>query len=71
MPPRYDVDDAPISTLRYLSILTAAREFGVSRAAMERVALAFDPLTITPRQLADALADTLELRQVGERSSKR
>jgi hypothetical protein len=71
MAARYDADDAPISTLRYLAILSAAREFGVSRADIERVALSTDPLSITPRELADALADTLELRPAGERSSKR
>jgi hypothetical protein len=71
MAARYDADEAPISTLRYLAILAAAREFGVRRADMQRIALSLDPLTVTPRQLADALADTLELRPVGERSSKR
>jgi hypothetical protein len=71
MADRYDADEAPVSTLRYLAILTAARDFGVARADMERVALSVDPLAVTPRQLADALADTLELRPAGERSSKR
>jgi hypothetical protein len=71
MSARYDADDAPISTLRYLAILSAARDFGVRKADMERVALSLDPLAITPRALADALADTLELRPESERSSKR
>jgi hypothetical protein len=71
MAAHYDADEAPISTLRYLAILTAARDFGVSRADMERIALTLDALAITPRQLADALADALELRPAGERSSKR
>jgi hypothetical protein len=55
----YDADRAPISTLRYLAILSAARDFGVARVDLERVALRFDPLAVSARELADALADTL------------
>lgn len=45
--------------LRYLAILSAARDFGVSGADIERVVRRFDPLQTSPRELADALADTL------------
>ncbi len=45
--------------LRYLAILSAARDFGLSRADIERVARRFDPLQLRPRELADALADEL------------
>lgn len=45
--------------LRYLAILSAARDFGVEQVDLERVARRFDPLTVTPRELADVLADML------------
>lgn len=45
--------------LRYMAILSAARDFGVRGADLEAVAARFDPLTVDPRQLADALADAL------------
>lgn len=45
--------------LRYLAILSAARDFGVSRADIEAVVRRFDPFETSPRELADALADTL------------
>jgi hypothetical protein len=45
--------------LRYLAILSAARDFGVTQEAIERVVRRFDPFEASPRQLADALADTL------------
>ena len=45
--------------LRYLAILSAARDFGVSAAEIERVARRLDPVPTTPRELAEALADTL------------
>ena len=45
--------------LRYLAILSAARDFGVSAADIERVARRFDPFQTSPRELADALADKL------------
>jgi len=45
--------------LRYLAILSAARDFGVRPADIERVVRRFDPGQTSPRELADALADTL------------
>ena len=45
--------------LRYLAILSAARDFGVSPADIEQVVRRVDPLQTSPRELADALADTL------------
>jgi len=45
--------------LRYLAILSAARDFGVSRRDIESVVRRFDPFETSPRELADALADTL------------
>jgi hypothetical protein len=48
-----------IPALRYLAILSAARDFGVSAADIERVVRCFDPSQTSPRELADALADTL------------
>jgi hypothetical protein len=41
--------------LRYMAILSAARDFGVRPADIERVAARFDPRTANPRELADAL----------------
>jgi hypothetical protein len=43
--------------LRYMAILYAARDFGISAADIERVAARFDPRTADPRALADALVD--------------
>jgi hypothetical protein len=48
-----------IPALRYVAIMSAARDFGVTAADIERVARRFDPCLTTPRALADALADTL------------
>ncbi|MFL5823093.1 MAG: hypothetical protein ACJ764_06595 [Solirubrobacteraceae bacterium] len=45
--------------LRYLAILSAARDFGVSQADCERVARNFDPLTVDPDDLAGVLVDVL------------
>jgi hypothetical protein len=45
--------------LRYMAILSAARDFGVSQFDIEQVARRFDPLTVCPRELADALAEML------------
>jgi hypothetical protein len=45
--------------LRYMAILSAARDFGLHRIQIERVAIRFDPLGADPRELADALADAL------------
>ena len=49
--------------LRYLAILSAVRDFGVSRSDIEDIARRFDPLTVRPRELADALADTIRERR--------
>lgn len=49
-----------ISVLRYLAILSAARDFGVSAADIERVVHVLQPFQTSPRDLADALADTLK-----------
>ena len=51
--------------LQYLAIISAARDFGLRRAELERVTQRFDPLDFEPRQLADALADALPRRQGG------
>ncbi|HWF35370.1 MAG TPA: hypothetical protein VG295_08350 [Solirubrobacteraceae bacterium] len=56
-----------MSVLRYLAILSAARDFGVSRADLARVASRFDPDTASPEELADALAELTPM-QMGERS---
>jgi hypothetical protein len=45
--------------LRFLAILSAARDFGLSRHDIERAARRFDPFTADPRMLAAALADAL------------
>jgi len=45
--------------LRYLAILSAARDFGVTQESIEQVVRRFDPFEVSPQQLADALADTL------------
>jgi Trp operon repressor len=45
--------------LRYLATLRAARDFGVSRADLERVVRGSNPLTTPPEELAAALADVL------------
>ena len=45
--------------LRYLATLRAARDFGVSRAELERVVRRSNPLTTPPEELAATLADVL------------
>lgn len=45
--------------LQYLAIMSAARDFGLSQRELVRVARKFHPLDVSPRALADALADTL------------
>jgi hypothetical protein len=55
--PRHE--PARTATLHYLAILSAARDFGVSAADIERVVHRFHPFQTGPRELADALADTL------------
>jgi hypothetical protein len=42
-----------------MAILSAARAFGVAERDLERIARRFDPHAMCPRELADALADTL------------
>lgn len=56
-----DLPPKPSGTppLRYLAILSAARDFGVSPVDLERVARRFQPSQTSPRELADALADLL------------
>jgi hypothetical protein len=51
--------------LRYLAILSAARDFGVSPSDIARVARRHDPLTVSPRELADALAELTPMRMGG------
>ncbi len=60
-------DDAPTvplrnPILRYMATVSAARDFGVSRADIEDVVSRLDPLEVTQRDLADALADKLAER---------
>lgn len=49
----------PNPLLRYLATLRAARDFGVSRADLERVVRGSNPLTTSPEELAATLADVL------------
>ncbi len=49
--------DNPV--LRYLAVLTAARDFGVARRDLERIVRRLNPLLTPPEVLADALADVL------------
>ena len=59
------MDDSPSSippensVLRYMAVLRAARDFGVSRADLEEVVRRLGPFDSSPRELADALADRL------------
>jgi hypothetical protein len=48
--------------LRYLAIVKAARDFGVSQREIELVAGGFDPRRVRCEQLADALADLILAR---------
>jgi hypothetical protein len=50
------------SVLRYLAILKAARDFGLSQREVERVAGGFVPAGRRNRELADALADRILAR---------
>ncbi len=50
------------SVLRYLAILKAARDFGLSQDEIQAVAGRFDPRDARCRQLADALADLILAR---------
>jgi hypothetical protein len=50
------------SVLRYLAILKAARDFGLSQADIQAVAGGFDPQRIRCRELADAFADLILAR---------
>ncbi len=58
--PRHEPSGTP--ALHYLAILSAARDFGVSAADIERVARHLHPFQTSPRELADALAETLTPR---------
>jgi hypothetical protein len=58
-------DHRKVSVLRYLAILSAARDFGVSTSDLARVARRFDPLTVSPEELADVLAE-LTPERMGE-----
>ena len=48
--------------LRYLAILKAARDFGLSQTEIEAVAGSFDPRRTRCPQLAEALADLIVAR---------
>jgi hypothetical protein len=54
--------DGGNSVLRYLAILKAARDFGLSAREVERVAGRFVPAGRRNRELADALADQIVAR---------
>jgi hypothetical protein len=51
------------SVLRYLAILRAARDFGLTQAEIEAVAGTFDATRVRCSELADALADLIVGRQ--------
>jgi hypothetical protein len=53
------------SVLRYLAILKAARDFGLSQTEIQAVTGAFDPRRVRCRQVADALADLILARAPG------
>jgi hypothetical protein len=55
--------------LRFLEILSAARDFGLRRLDIERIARQFDPFVADPGEVADALADAL-LQAHGARSEE-
>jgi hypothetical protein len=55
----FDAQPSPNPVLRYIAIVSAARDLGVSLADIEEIALQFDPRTARPREIADALADRL------------
>ena len=61
----FDAQPSPNPVLRYIAILRAARDFGVSLADIEEIAQHFDPRTARPRELADALADRLPVGRPG------
>jgi hypothetical protein len=48
--------------LRYLAILKAARDFGVSQHEIEAIAGSFDPRRTRFAELADAFADLIVAR---------
>ena len=50
------------TVLRYLAILKAARDFGLSQEEIQVVAGRFDPRNTRCRQLADGLADLILAR---------
>lgn len=49
--------------LRYLAVLRAARDFGVAPADIAEIAARWPAHSADPRELADALADTLTQRR--------
>ena len=55
----FDASPSSNPALRYIAILSAARDFGVSRADRERIARMFDPFSTQPDELAGALVDAL------------
>jgi hypothetical protein len=48
--------------LRYMAILKAARDFGVSQGEIEAIAGSFDPRRVRCAELADAFADLIVAR---------
>jgi hypothetical protein len=56
-----------MSVWRYMAILSAARDFGVSTSDLARVAERFDPLSVSPEELADVLVELTPVR-MGEYS---
>lgn len=62
MDPGPDLRPPRNPVLRYLAIVKAARDFGVSQREIEAVAGGFDPRRVRCEQLADALADLVLAR---------
>lgn len=56
---REPAEPAANPVLRYLAIMSAARDFGLCQRELVRVAKRFHPLDISPRALADVLVDAL------------
>jgi hypothetical protein len=49
--------------LRYMAVLRAAQEFGVAQGDIASIAARWPAHSADPRELADALADTLTQRR--------
>ncbi len=62
MDPEPDISPSRNPVLRYLAIVKAARDFGLSQREIEIVAGGFDPHRVRCEQLADALADLILAR---------